>query len=302
MTKSKDYELITRAIFQTLVDQDEARNIAVEHDVTLSGKFLDHQVDVYWRFESAGIEYSTVVECKDWNRRLEQEKLLAFSAKLEDLNNPKGVMVTRSGYQSGAVEYAKKHGIYLYELFEEPPLTMTEGSFATFKVTPYVFKNDGLTSVNLMAEWTRYEPEYSENKYQPDNEWVMDQIRQTGTHVKDELQKWNLPLQPLSSTKLYDENGNEVSSVLHVFRKKSEEIFHQGLSTGRLVHKFDGPTFFKTGLDSLPFLKITSLSTNITIVKHEPFERAMKMEGFVHFILRNLQDGSERVIAVKKPE
>lgn len=98
-------------------------NISVEHNIKLQGKFLSHQVDVYWKFSSAGMEHSTVVECKNWNKRLKQESLLAFRAKLEDLNHPKGVMVTRSGFQSGAVKYAKAHGIFLYELFEAPPRT-----------------------------------------------------------------------------------------------------------------------------------------------------------------------------------
>jgi hypothetical protein len=127
----------------------EARNIDVQHNVTLPGKFLNHQVDVYWKFESGGIEYSTVVECKDWNRPLEQEKLLAFKSKLEDLNNPTGVIVTRSGYQSGALKYAHAHGIYLYELFEEPPLVMKEGTFGRMKVTPYLI-NDQSQEIELV--------------------------------------------------------------------------------------------------------------------------------------------------------
>jgi hypothetical protein len=91
MSKSQEYELVTRAIFQLLVDQDEARNIAVQHNVEIPGKFLKHQVDVYWELETGGIKHRTVIECKDWNRPLEQEKLMAFRSKLEDLNSPVGV-------------------------------------------------------------------------------------------------------------------------------------------------------------------------------------------------------------------
>jgi hypothetical protein len=38
MSNSVEYEQVTRAIFQALVDQDQARNISVEHDVELTGK------------------------------------------------------------------------------------------------------------------------------------------------------------------------------------------------------------------------------------------------------------------------
>jgi hypothetical protein len=303
MTKASEYELITRAIFQSLVDQDEARNIVVEHDVTLPGKFLKHQVDVYWKFERAGIEYATVVECKDWNRALEQEKLLAFRAKLEELNNPTGIMVTRSGYQKGALEYANKHGIYLYQLFEEPPLVLKAGSFATIKATPYVMRQAGIpetTSVRLVAEWTVYEPEYSKNTYHPDNDWVQEQVRCVGEHLRVELQQFTVPKQPLHDLKLYDEWENEVGNVLAVFTKKCQEMLNNGVTNDNFVHRFSDPTFLRIDLESLPYLKITGLSTEIAIAKHDPFERVMKPEGFVHFILKSLRDDCERVMAVKK--
>ena len=268
-----------------LVDQDEARNIKVQHNVTLRGKFLEHQVDVYWELETAGIKYRTVIECKDWNRALEQEKLLAFRAKLEDLNGPVGIMVTRSGYQSGAVNYAKAHGIYLYEMFEEPPLAMKEGSFATFTATPLLTKSKGSSSgsgssVSLVAEWTYYEPQYSANKYYLDKEWFDDQVRRSGEHLQIELERFTLPVQPLSKTKLYDEAQNEGKSILDVFIKKSEKMFHGGATSDRLVHRFSAPTFLKTDLESLPYLKITALSTDITILKHEPIQRTMRAKVF----------------------
>ena len=108
-----------------------------------------------------------------------------------------------------------------------------------------------------------------------------------------------LPEQPLSSTKLYDEKQNEISSMLDVFRKKSEEMFKLNVTRDKFVHRFDIPTFLKTNKDLLPYIKIKGVSTEISITQHEPIEREMKTVGFVNFILRNLQDGSDQVIPVE---
>src|SRR5208282_2707135 len=46
----------------------------------------------------------------------------AFKCVLDDLpNQPRGIFVTRSGYQQGAKDFAAAQGIILYELDEQPP-------------------------------------------------------------------------------------------------------------------------------------------------------------------------------------
>ena len=61
------YELITQQIFQEILDQDSVRTIEVKHNVTIQGKTLTHQIDVFWDFDLGGIRYITVVQAKDWS-------------------------------------------------------------------------------------------------------------------------------------------------------------------------------------------------------------------------------------------
>jgi hypothetical protein len=130
------YELLTKEIFSAILNQGSVLNIDVKHNVVLQGKTVEHQIDVYWEFEQGGIKHTVVVEAKDWNSPVKQGDLFQFKAVLDDLpGQPRGVFIARSGYQRGAKEYAKIHGIIIYELFEEPPLpsiTMVEGSFGSF--------------------------------------------------------------------------------------------------------------------------------------------------------------------------
>ena len=66
----------------------------------MKGKSTSHQIDVYWEFELNGIIYKTVVQAKDWNKPVNKGELLKFREVLNDLpGQPKGIFVTRSGYQ-----------------------------------------------------------------------------------------------------------------------------------------------------------------------------------------------------------
>ena len=108
------YEEIVQALYQALLEYEGVENINVQHNVTLSCKFnATAQFDVFWEFKKAGIVHRVAVECKNYNRCVTEGQVREFATKLQDVGNMIGIMVTRIGYQSGAIETAKQHGIYL---------------------------------------------------------------------------------------------------------------------------------------------------------------------------------------------
>src|SRR5262249_7559290 len=111
------YELLVQAIFQEILQQDRVPNVSVQHNVRVRGRTTKHQVDVLWRFLVGGIEYTTVVQAKDWRAKITKAAVLAFRAVLDDIpGQPRGIVVTRTGFQSGARELAERHGMGLYLL------------------------------------------------------------------------------------------------------------------------------------------------------------------------------------------
>ena len=77
----KTYEENVRDIFQAIIDYDnpdcDYKKISVEHNVTLPGKSgTTHQIDVFWEFNLAGVNYKTLVEVKDWKSPVEKEQIL----------------------------------------------------------------------------------------------------------------------------------------------------------------------------------------------------------------------------------
>ena len=112
------YEELTERVFARLLAQD-AVVAKLERDVVLSGKSTKHQVDVTFAFVAGKTVYRTIVQCKDWSTPVKQEQVLAFYSVLTDVpGQPRGIMVSRSGYQQGARDVAEHHGIQLYELRE----------------------------------------------------------------------------------------------------------------------------------------------------------------------------------------
>jgi Restriction endonuclease len=141
------YEKLVRGIFKAIHDQEEVATIAVEQNKTLKGKISTHQIDVYWKFQTGGIEHEVIAKAKDWRSAVKQGNLFHFKCVLDDLpNQPRGNFVTRNGYQQGAKDFAAAQRIILYELDEPPPkknITITTlgwlkftAGFRSFKESP----------------------------------------------------------------------------------------------------------------------------------------------------------------------
>lgn len=119
----KAYEKLTKEIYQAFCNFDTNENgfkkVEVLHNVIIQGKSkVAHQIDVFWEFNLAGVNYKTLVEVKDWKKPVEKEQILSFKTKIDDIPNSNGIFVSRSGFQEGAIEFAQYSGIQLITITE----------------------------------------------------------------------------------------------------------------------------------------------------------------------------------------
>ena len=56
------------------------------------------------------------VECKKKSNAIKREVVEILHKRLENLGANKGILISTSGFQSGATEYAAKHGIALWQI------------------------------------------------------------------------------------------------------------------------------------------------------------------------------------------
>lgn len=272
------YETLTKYIFQEILEQDQVKTIQVQHDVTIQGKTILHQIDVYWEFEVGGIKYITIVQAKDWQYPVNQGELLKFKGILDDLpGQPKGIFVTRTGYQSGAKEFAERNGIILYEL-REPTQEDWEGRVKTIIIDLIAFVSNS-----------------SNTKPAPDNEWIKKE-RQSLNISDKELIK--IQISGLTNEiKLYNEQGIEIGTIEDIV-KSFYPSNYQEIQPIDKCYEFPNPTFIKTGNSIFPRIKLKGIKSTISVSKIATQIR-INGEEIVGFILKNVINNSHQTFDKK---
>lgn len=104
------------------------------------------QFDVTIRFKVGFYEYLTLIECRDYNKPVQVEKVEAFVTKARHHKANKAIMVSAHGFQSGAKEVARRENIELYSLrqIERLPDDVLTDIFLSFVVVqPFAFRHNG---------------------------------------------------------------------------------------------------------------------------------------------------------------
>lgn len=114
-----NFEKITQEIYEEILRKEGIENVEVMHNVKLKGKSdFEHQVDIYWKFRMAGVEHCVIVECKNYNSSVTVDKIKVLHDTAMDLD-AKALIITKTGYQSGAVTLAESYKIGL-KLLQRP--------------------------------------------------------------------------------------------------------------------------------------------------------------------------------------
>ncbi|WP_279119396.1 restriction endonuclease [Fusobacterium varium] len=141
-----EYEILTKEVYEEIIKKEGFKNIEVLHNVKKEGfSKTTHQIDVYFEYALAGTLHSVAIECKDYKSKVSQEKLMAFYSKIIDLRVSKGIFVSKTGFQKGAIIFAQSHGIELVEL-RKPEEYDWEGLVKTIHVK---LKMHGVINVEI---------------------------------------------------------------------------------------------------------------------------------------------------------
>lgn len=107
----KSYEEQTAQFFRSL-------GCHVELGATIEGARGKHKIDVWVGFTRFGIESKWVVDCKFWRKPVTKEKVLALIKVVEDVGADRGFLVSKKGFQAGAVRAAEHTNVTLTSLEE----------------------------------------------------------------------------------------------------------------------------------------------------------------------------------------
>ena len=124
---------------------------SIQHNVELPAPDGLYQIDVFLEFVCLGVKYKTIVECKRYKHSITREKVQILYQKVQSLGAQKGILISTSAFQSGAIKYATMHGLALIQYTDRVPVFITRsGLFDSKDVPPYPLKPVLQTSKNGM--------------------------------------------------------------------------------------------------------------------------------------------------------
>jgi restriction system protein len=121
----------------------------VTHLEPVAGVDGTYAMDAVARFTALGADFTVLIECKHQRRRVERDVIQVLVDKLRSTSSHKGMVFSSGGFQRGALEYAKKHGVALVKVVDGRSL------YQTRSVAPTRFYPPGLPRyAGWLLEWT----------------------------------------------------------------------------------------------------------------------------------------------------
>lgn len=105
----KDYQEEAASFFREL-------GLEASTDVKVNGVRTTHDIDVLVKSHHVGFDVTWVVECKKWKNRISKLHVLALREIVSDIGADRGILLSESGFQSGAIEAANLTNIQLTSL------------------------------------------------------------------------------------------------------------------------------------------------------------------------------------------
>jgi len=111
----KEFELLVKDWFESLGSPMEC--FEVNHLETIPGTDGEYTFDVTIRFKAfQGAQFLVLIECKKHKNSIKREVIQVLNERLRSVGGHKGFVIATSAFQSGAVEFARKHGIALVQV------------------------------------------------------------------------------------------------------------------------------------------------------------------------------------------
>ena len=113
---AEEFELFCLNTLQAYAEREKLQNFIIKHNQKLKSEDGTYQIDIYIEYTVLGTQNIILVECKKHSNSIKRDIVANLYSKLQSLGAQKGIIISTAGFQSGAVQYAEKHGIALWQV------------------------------------------------------------------------------------------------------------------------------------------------------------------------------------------
>lgn len=114
--KPIDFEVFCMETLKAYAEKEHLCDFKISHNQKMAVDDGTYQIDVLAEYTALGAKNKVIVECKKQSRSVEREIVAALDRKLQSIGAQKGILISTAGFQKGAVLYAEKHGIALWQV------------------------------------------------------------------------------------------------------------------------------------------------------------------------------------------
>ena len=114
-----EFEKYCKEILLGYAEEEKLHDFSITHNTKIEARDGVYQIDIYATFTAMGVDFKVLCECKQYSSPVSREKVVILKDKLNALGAHKGILLSTSRFQSGAIQYAKEHGIALIQVFDK---------------------------------------------------------------------------------------------------------------------------------------------------------------------------------------
>ena len=105
-----EFERYCYNILNSYAENENLKDFTISHNKKIESHDGIYQIDIYAEFTAINVKFRVIAECKRYTYPIEREKIVILADKVQSLGAQKGIFISTSGFQSGAITYAKEHG------------------------------------------------------------------------------------------------------------------------------------------------------------------------------------------------
>lgn len=108
-----EFEKYCLEILKGYAEEEKLKDFSITHDRIVSVTDGDYQIDIYAEFTAMKSNFKVLCECKQYKGAVSREKVTTLHQKLQSIGAQKGILLSTGKFQSGAIKFAKEHGVAL---------------------------------------------------------------------------------------------------------------------------------------------------------------------------------------------
>ena len=116
MRRQTEFEVFCMETLKAYAERENLQNFSIKHDQKIESDDGTYQIDVIAEYTALGAKNVVLIECKKHSNSVKRDVVTNLHAKLQSLGAHKGIIISTVGFQRGAVQYAEKHGIALWQI------------------------------------------------------------------------------------------------------------------------------------------------------------------------------------------